>query len=724
MLGRLRTENITKTLAPLLLIVGLCFSLITIYSTPAFAQQPPVAPSPGDMGQTGGVNEEEEVTCAIEKLGWVLCPVIEQAGDIGDKAFQLLANNFLETEPELVAATTGGRTSGTYVAWELARNIANVMFIIAFLIIIYSQVTGAGLNNYGIKKLLPRLIIAAIAVNTSYYICQAMVDLTNILGYSIKEFLVQTATIASDKSAMPVAAANGSISQTGQDGVLKTIALGVLGVSSVVMLILPMLGVSIAAIFIACLAIIVILMMRKAFIVLLVVLAPIAFVLYLLPNTERYFKKWASMFWQLLLVFPVVALLFGGGQLASAIVLTAGSQTKSSTTAPRDSNSVYRDESGKCIQLPSSTGGPGVRGEVKVASCGAGSTPFMLGLTAALIAVAPLFAVWSVLKGALSAAGAIGGKVGGTISSIGDRAGNRARKAEDALKKSGLDYAKYGVVTSAAKNRFRGGRKAYDMAQNMRRRKENRQVSLDALRAEADSNSDLSLNSAMKQQAASAGKIAMAQKAAELRSRPEGEAQVMESLSGQELSPEMEAALSNQQSSALSEAVKNLEATIDPSDIRELAQLMNTAFARGDQVLARAVQNAMLKSSAGQSTLQDIQSNHAGDTTGVMDSLRQNALNNHPGLDDKWSAYADWAQQKHGGGDLNSYVDPNDKLGNVADIKLAKFASQGEHSKAQLAGLVSQSLIDQLNHPSNANLRAQFKGESQRILESRGVRFN
>lgn len=63
------------------------------------------------------------------------------------------------------------------------------MFIIAFLAIIVSQVTGMGINNYGIKKMLPRLVVAAIAVNVSYYICQLIVDLTNILGYEIQNAL-------------------------------------------------------------------------------------------------------------------------------------------------------------------------------------------------------------------------------------------------------------------------------------------------------------------------------------------------------------------------------------------------------------------------------------------------------------------------------------------------------------------------------------------------------
>ncbi|MCZ6324111.1 hypothetical protein O5165_25825, partial [Escherichia coli] len=48
----------------------------------------------------------------------------------------------------------------------------------------------AGLNNYSIKKMLPRLIVAAILVNLSYYICAIAVDISNILGHSLQQALI------------------------------------------------------------------------------------------------------------------------------------------------------------------------------------------------------------------------------------------------------------------------------------------------------------------------------------------------------------------------------------------------------------------------------------------------------------------------------------------------------------------------------------------------------
>lgn len=366
--------------------------------------------SPPAAANATNSGNDNDTTCAIEKIGWILCPVIETSGKIGDQAFNMLARFFLQTEPELVADN-----SGTKIAWELARNLANIMFIIAFLVIIISQVTSMGINNYGIKKMLPRLVVAAIAVNVSYYICQLAVDLSNITGWEIKDFLVQTAQqVSPDRAAMPVP--TGIDTQT-SDGTLAALAIGILALGAVFLL-LPVLFSVIMMVAITCMVITIILLLRKAIIVLLVVVSPIAFVLYLLPNTERLFNRWLKMFGQLLMVFPVVALLFGGGQLASNIVLVAGSQQGSQ---------AYSDSSQKCIQLPSNTGGSAQVGNCRTSGS---ATPVLLGLVAAGIAVAPLIAVWSVLKGALAAAGAIGGKIQSGVSRAGGSLSKGARSAD------------------------------------------------------------------------------------------------------------------------------------------------------------------------------------------------------------------------------------------------------------------------------------------------------
>ncbi len=416
---------------------------------------PPGASSPvlnctGEKGAGSGdaaaATSNDEETCAVDKIGWILCPIIEQSAAISDKAFDLLADNFLRTDPELFSDK-----SGTKVAWEIARNLANIMFIIAFLVIILAQVTSYGISNYGIKKMLPRLIIAALAVNVSYYICQFVVDATNILGYELQNMLAGISNNLGP-SVFGEASKYGAADKGG--GFLTALAVGILASAGIVLLFLAPLGGVIMLAIITVVTIIIILLLRKALIVLLIVISPIAFVLYLLPNTEKFFSKWMSMFGKLLMVFPVVGLLFGAGQLASTIILVSGAQSDAQVKLAQEckpdlkkndqgqyddqatqefykkqgSSSYGQSSCGSgAITLSSTKDGdaPCTGGAVAATKCRpAVSVNWMLGLVAAGIAVAPLIAVWAVLKGALSAAGAVGGKITAAVSKGVDKSAN------------------------------------------------------------------------------------------------------------------------------------------------------------------------------------------------------------------------------------------------------------------------------------------------------------
>ncbi len=66
-----------------------------------------------------------------------------------DKIFEIVAG-YLE-----VKQSVQKRTAVYFRHGNIARGIANACFIIAFLIIIYSQITSIGINNYEIKKMVP-----------------------------------------------------------------------------------------------------------------------------------------------------------------------------------------------------------------------------------------------------------------------------------------------------------------------------------------------------------------------------------------------------------------------------------------------------------------------------------------------------------------------------------------------------------------------------------------
>ncbi len=431
---------------------GKCKGTDTLYLTPgpvpgqqvAMCKSADPTSQPANSTDAAEKSTEEGATCAIEKVGWILCPIIESSAKIADYTFDVLANNFLRTDTSLF-----NDNSGTKNAWEIARNLANIMFIIAFLAIILSQVTGRGLNNYGIKKMLPRLIIAAIAVNASYYICQLIVDITNILGFEIQNALANISnsigpSVFGKASQYGVAEQGSTVTDA---GVLTVIMVSALASTAVWLILGPGLGI-VTFVLVTVITILLVLMLRKALIVLLIVVSPIAFVCYLLPNTEKFFSKWLSMFGKILMVFPIVGLLFGAGQLASTIILVSGSTTPGDSSATcnpdiaPDKDQDTSDYTGNCDGYIRLEGGrnaadtPGLAGRD---GRGGEAASWTLGLVAMGVAVAPLIAVWAVLKGALSAAGAIGGKISGAIDR-GGKAGMRPlEKGKKALQKRGLE---------------------------------------------------------------------------------------------------------------------------------------------------------------------------------------------------------------------------------------------------------------------------------------------
>lgn len=248
--------------------------------------------------------EEEKNSCGVDGIGWFICPLMNFASNISDSAYSAISQ-FLSIDPKIFKndSTSGGLKQ----AWNFFRDIANAVFAVIFLWVIFSQISNVGVSNYGIKKILPRLIIGALLVNLSFYLCQLAVDLSNILGFSLKGVLE--------------GAASGIDTQSAAAGSFYTVVVGALALTGAVLFLFLAVSIpTITALLLALLVVLVILIVRQAAIILLIAVSPLAFAAWLLPNTENLFKKWISMFKGLLVVFPVVSLLYGAGKLAGAIL--------------------------------------------------------------------------------------------------------------------------------------------------------------------------------------------------------------------------------------------------------------------------------------------------------------------------------------------------------------------------------------------------------------------
>lgn len=255
-------------------------------------------------------------SCDVQGIGWIICPVSNWLADGIDYMYSAL-QEFLKTKP----LETTNQNSGIYLAWVIMRNISNVAFIVAFLVIIYSQLTSVGISNYGVKKMLPRLVIAAVLVNLSFTICAILLDLSNIAGYAFQDaFMGIKNTISTVGENTSTWTWSEVISTALSNGALA-VGAGYAVSLALTTELLPMLVPAATLAGLTLLFILLIMAARQALIIILIIVSPLAFVCYLLPGTEKWFKKWRDSFLTMLVFFPAFAVVFGGAQLAGIIII-------------------------------------------------------------------------------------------------------------------------------------------------------------------------------------------------------------------------------------------------------------------------------------------------------------------------------------------------------------------------------------------------------------------
>ena len=251
-------------------------------------------------------------------VGWMVCPLIEAGSEIASFMYNEIEADFLQ----LKAGKMFERDGGLETVWKMFRDIANVVFIIFFLVVIFSQLTGIGIDNYGIKKILPKLIVVAIVMNISFLLCALAVDISNIIGRGLNELFTSMAMMVPVETVQPTV--SGSLAAGGLIGggtvlfvlltnPVVTFAAVAVAVGIAVLGIVVSLGVSIFFMYLA-------LMVRNMGIVLLIAVSPVAIVCYMLPNMDKTAKRWYEMLKALLLVYPICGALIGAGKLAGRLL--------------------------------------------------------------------------------------------------------------------------------------------------------------------------------------------------------------------------------------------------------------------------------------------------------------------------------------------------------------------------------------------------------------------
>lgn len=299
-----------------------------------------IANNATDSGEDEKAGEQAECMKKAGAFGWLICPMMFGLRDTAEGFFQKSVTPYLVVHTSIVKdlADTKGEGSKLYQAWSFFRNVANILFVIALLFVIFSQITGFGIDNYGIKKILPKLIITAIIVNFSYIICGILVDISNLAGDALRgifEGIANGTTGSSERGhitdsvtqilgSLVNAIAPVAVGSAAAGGIAYTVITGITASTSGSFLafIFPILSFAGAAALAGLFAMLM-LGLRQSLIIVMIAISPIAFVLYAIPNTNALFKKWFSLVKTLLVLYPVFCFMVGGGSLVSKIIINS-----------------------------------------------------------------------------------------------------------------------------------------------------------------------------------------------------------------------------------------------------------------------------------------------------------------------------------------------------------------------------------------------------------------
>lgn len=293
---------------------------------------PTIDPVPGeDPSGTEDGGSRTKDPCwdsGIDSMAWIACPT-----ETNLKYFASGIAGYIDDWLEM-DSTLYDNDSGAHTAWEYVRTIANTLMIIMLGVIIFSQLTGVGIDNYGIKKILPKFVVMAVLINLSFFICQLAVDLSNIAGngiqglfYGVGNNIVDqiadegkhTTAVSTMQNFIGAIVPSIYAAAAGGSTVISIVATatsggGAMAVMLVILLLLTIL-ISVLVFFVSIGA-------RIVIVIMCMVLAPLAFACYILPNTKPIFKKWFDAFKIAILIYPICGAMIGISYIIKAIAVT------------------------------------------------------------------------------------------------------------------------------------------------------------------------------------------------------------------------------------------------------------------------------------------------------------------------------------------------------------------------------------------------------------------
>lgn len=280
-----------------------------------------VATNQKGSGDNTGLGCDAQFT---NPLTWILCPVIGILTDFVDKIDGVITDQ-LDVKTGQIFCDQGATCQAYYQAWQTFRNIGLGFLVIGGLVIVISQAIGMEiLSAYTIRKTLPRILVVAIGITLSWPLSKLAIEVSNSLGIGIRHLIYAPFSSPALRDSVNLQVGSGTIG--GFFGGLAGIPAGIaIGFPAWVLLggpaaLLAWVGTAALGVLLAVL----VLVLRQIAVILLLLIAPLAIVAYILPNTQRVWHLWRESFLGALLMFPMIAAFIATGRVFSAVAVHNG----------------------------------------------------------------------------------------------------------------------------------------------------------------------------------------------------------------------------------------------------------------------------------------------------------------------------------------------------------------------------------------------------------------
>jgi len=204
----------------------------------------------------------------------------------------------LETTADYVIGPIGSKNGGVLGPWTALRNIALSLLVMALVIIAFANVLQIDIEQYGLNRMIPKIILSIIMAFASWIIVVFFFDFTKALQ---------------DQAIGLVGGTNG-LDAMGKLSISVPTTGDIIGkMGAVLLLIVLLVGVLVCGV-----VLLFTLVLRVVMLSFLLAVAPLAFILNIVPLTSSLYKQWWTEFWKWMFMGPVALIIIALGSVIAS----------------------------------------------------------------------------------------------------------------------------------------------------------------------------------------------------------------------------------------------------------------------------------------------------------------------------------------------------------------------------------------------------------------------